>query len=376
MNKQVFVHLCTWFQTKEVSNEWKMWNSDYFESPHNPDIIRYDKKRDIATTSYPLIGVYDSSDSFLIEYQFQLMVLAGIDGVIVDWDGRSINPERHLMFLKILPFLNKYKLKLIVCFEEWCGYYPKDTNLNRAEEVSKALAELEWLNTNVIEKSYYATLDGSSPVYVFRKVADSMFNSLEWNYIKNNLSNKNIEFYFNDCYTDELNNCSDGYFFWVGGFDKNNSNSLDFLKNELDCFRKKAYEKKRRNKVIMSVVPGFDDTPVWGWGETPRIAPRYNGKRYSLMWESIIRENDNTVQIVTFNDWNEGSQIEPSVENGFKYLNLTRKYISIFKNIEEKEYDFNLALTYYKERKEINFSLSSSNKEEELTKILRKEKRT
>ena len=82
--KEVYAHFVTWFKTKEFSGKWEMWNSDYNESPHNPDVIFLNGQRDLAVTSYPLTGPYDSSDPNILEYQFLLMRLSGIDGIIVD----------------------------------------------------------------------------------------------------------------------------------------------------------------------------------------------------------------------------------------------------------------------------------------------------
>ena len=106
--REVYAHFVTWFKTKEFSGRWEMWNSDWKQSPHNPDMIFMDgKRRDLAVTTYPLTGPYDSSDPDAIEYQFLLMKLSGIDGIIVDWDGRRINRYRHDCLMTILPYLEK-----------------------------------------------------------------------------------------------------------------------------------------------------------------------------------------------------------------------------------------------------------------------------
>jgi hypothetical protein len=372
MVKKVFAHLCTWFQTKEYSGKYAMWNSDYEQNPHNPEVILYNGEHDTATIGQPLIGLYDSSDPYLIEYQFQLMKLTGIDGVIVDWDGRRINPERHQMFLKILPYLEKYQLELIVCFEEWCGYYPEGTYENRQAEISAAIDELDWLEKNITSKTYYADYHGYKPILVFRKIPNQWFKPIEWKYIKETFASKKLQFYFNDCYDVKYNQVVDGWFYWVGGFNEHNVNTLPYLKNEYYNYLEQCSQNDPKKDVLMSVVPGFDDTMVWGWGDRARIAPRYNGKRYELMWEWIIKNDFDFVQIVTWNDWNEGSQIEPSTRYGYQYLEMTKNYISILKKKEiEKENVYDVCFSLYKNKISLPFSLSEKGQTEELIKIMK-----
>ena len=50
-------------------------------------IWKWDGTREIASHDYPLIGLYDSGDEWVLECQIQQMKLAGIDGVIIDWYG-------------------------------------------------------------------------------------------------------------------------------------------------------------------------------------------------------------------------------------------------------------------------------------------------
>src|SRR5450432_376259 len=84
----IYVHYMPWFQTPETlggSNwgfHWKMNNK-------NPNIIGANGQRQIASNYYPLIGPYDSSDPYVIEYHMLLMKLSGIDGVMVDWYGTN-----------------------------------------------------------------------------------------------------------------------------------------------------------------------------------------------------------------------------------------------------------------------------------------------
>jgi hypothetical protein len=58
---------------------------------------------------------------------------------------------------------------------------------------------------------------------------------------------------------------------------------------------------------------------------------RMNGKVYEEQWKVVLETNPDMVMVTTFNDWNEGTEIEPSIEHGFKYMDITRVYSWLYK---------------------------------------------
>ncbi|MFA5292124.1 MAG: glycoside hydrolase family 99-like domain-containing protein [Phycisphaerae bacterium] len=353
--KEVYAHFVTWFKTVEFSGRWEMWNSDWKQSPHDPNVIFLDGKRDLAVTSYPLTGPYDTSDPDILEYQFLLMKLSGIDGIIVDWDGRRINKYRHEGLMSILPYLEKYNMKLMMCFEEWCGYWPKGTFADREAEIKAAQDELQWMTETFLNKSFYGTVNGVKPVLVFRKVPDQWFNPTEWLRISEAFKDTPVKLIFDLGAYQQFGQAAGGKYFWVGSFDpKTNSSDLDFCKNVYTDFFKVKNQQIKDEIVFGGVTPGFDDTPVWGWGTGARKAPRYDGKRFDLTWQMSIDNNVDVVQIITWNDWNEGTQIEPCDKYGYKYLEMNKKYVAKYKGVEDNVPNdvLKIPLKLYKARKE------------------------
>jgi glycoprotein endo-alpha-1,2-mannosidase len=350
--KSVYAHFVTWFKTKDFSGKWEMWNSDYNESPHNPDKIFLNGRRDLAVTSYPLTGPYDTSDPDILEYQFLLMRLSGIDGIIVDWDGRKINQYRHDALMTILPYLEKYNLKLIMCFEEWCGYWPRGTFADRQAEIKAAKDEMRWMIETFLDKPFYGTINGKKPVLVFRKIPDKWFNPAEWMDIAKDFNNVQLIFDA-DAYR-QFGSAAGGKYFWVGGFDpKTNNSSLDFEKNGYNYFFSVKNPAVKNEIIFGGVTPGFDDSPVWGWGNTARKAPRYDGKRFDMTWQMSIDNKVDVVQVITWNDWNEGTQIEPCDEYGYEYLELNKKYSAMYKGVKDDVPNdiLRIPLKLYKARK-------------------------
>jgi len=96
---------------------------------------------------------------------------------------------------------------------------------------------------------------------------------------------------------------------------------------------------------IPSVAPGYIDTRVRPWnGRTTR--DRENGKYYDRMFEDAINSKVKYIGITSFNEWHEGTQIEPAIpfkSDAFPYLdyeplppdyylNRTAHWISIWEN--------------------------------------------
>ncbi len=58
-----------------------------------------------------------------------------------------------------------------------------------------------------------------------------------------------------------------------------------------------------------SVGPGYDARR--GSGD-PRVKPRRNGATYDAMWKALLCSGADGVTITSFNEWHEGTQIEPA----------------------------------------------------------------
>jgi hypothetical protein len=73
------------------------------------------------------------------------------------------------------------------------------------------------------------------------------------------------------------------------------------------------------------VIPGYDDTRIPGRKGT-YIVPRNNGATYNSSWTAAIASNPDWITITSFNEWFEGTMIEPSVSYNTLYLDMTRQY--------------------------------------------------
>lgn len=79
---------------------------------------------------------------------------------------------------------------------------------------------------------------------------------------------------------------------------------------------------------VATAMPGYNDVKVRGGFAQDREGGAY----YERSWAAAINSKPNWVVITSFNEWPEGSYIEPSAAYGDQYLGLTAAYSAAFKS--------------------------------------------
>ncbi len=65
--------------------------------------------------------------------------------------------------------------------------------------------------------------------------------------------------------------------------------------------------------ALPSVGPGYEASRATG---DSRFKPRRDGATYDGMWKSAIRSGADEITITSYNEWHEGTQIEPRANRG------------------------------------------------------------
>ena len=79
-------------------------------------------------------------------------------------------------------------------------------------------------------------------------------------------------------------------------------------------------------------MPGYNDTRTGRGNAFAR--GREDGAYYAQTWQAAINSNPDWVIITSFNEWPEGTYIEPSQAYGDRYLGLTAEWAGRFKSGE------------------------------------------
>ena len=99
-----------------------------------------------------------------------------------------------------------------------------------------------------------------------------------------------------------------------------------------DRVRKYNREHGTSKLWIATVMPGYDDRKARPGNGFARS--REDGDYYRKCWQAAIASKPQWVVINSFNEWPEGSYIEPSQAYGHLYLDLTREWATRFKNAD------------------------------------------
>lgn len=116
--KPLLVHYMPWYVAPPYSDRWGWhWTMNHF----SPGVLDADGHQAIASHYDPLIGAYDSADPVVLEYHVLLMKLAGIDGVIADWYGMDDYLDYggiNARTLALLGWVRRAGLRFSLCYED------------------------------------------------------------------------------------------------------------------------------------------------------------------------------------------------------------------------------------------------------------------
>ena len=365
-----------WYASKSVSGQWGWhWTMDNFK----PDNLGSKGKRELASHYRPLIGAYDSNDPDLLECQVLLMKFAGINGVIIDWYGTENFRDYatiHRNSLSLIKYIKKAGLNFAICYEDQSvKHMINGSKIKKAQELAYAKKEFQWLEQNFFADPAYMKIKEKPILLIF---GPQHFKKDQWAHIISGLSNKPQLFTLLHL-KDQINDA--GAFGWPpvhGGKRISPKVWQQYLQN--------LYAKGRKNEsTIASVFPQFHDIY-----QQAAVHKSYgylgsqNGKTFDQTLEMALQSNSELIQIATWNDYGEGTMIEPTKE--FAYLYLERLQ-SLFLNDKKFSYtpsDLRLPINlyqlrkHYKGNKEITAQLNRASKllfsakAQEATKILLK----
>jgi glycoprotein endo-alpha-1,2-mannosidase len=253
-----------WYGTSATDGSYQHWSQDGHAPPN-----------DIASSYYPAIGLYSSSDSLVIDAQMGEIHAAGIDEIAVSWWGRG-SPE-DLRMPAIVASATKHGITVAAHIEPYHG--------RSVESIANDIA-------------YLAGLYGISTYYVYRALD---FSPADWAenhpllhpvpditvYAQTALAGAAAAARFDGVYTYDI--------VTYGG------NTLHRLCTEAHAMHLLC---------APSVGPGYDARR--GSGD-PAIKPRRQGQTYDAMWRAAISSGADSVTITSFNEWHEGTQIEPAM---------------------------------------------------------------
>lgn len=313
----LMAHYLPWFEDGRddgAAASWDHWRWSSGGVERDPNNRRPDGLREIATVQYPLIGPYSSGDRDVVRYHCELAAAAGIEGLIVLWYGPGSPTDARVPL--ILEEAERAGLKVALCYEEKLNWPPYRTPGTRADMVASAVADLRFLLESYAGHPAYLRRDGQPVVFQFNywgtdRLGPRTFAAGEWEEILGALPQP-VCYVRQNFDADQHPRLAGSYHWWVTD------------QGVLQRHQEQVAAAVAEGRLIFHagfIAPGFDDSGTAGWGSgNIRQQPREGTATLRATFGPSLVADPEIVQIVTWNDFNEGTEVEPTVEEGFAML--------------------------------------------------------
>ena len=249
-----------WYGTPRRDGAYVHWQQNGAEPP-----------RRIASAFYPARGPYSSADTLVVSAQMREIAAAGVDEVVISWWGRG-SPEDE-RFGPVAAAARTAGLVPAAHIEPYGGRDPASVE-----------RDIAYLRSYRVSDFYlYGAEDRPG---------------LEWAAMNDRIARPVRVF----AQTGHVGVAAAGRFEGVYTYDIVTWNGAKFARI---CGQARA----AGLLCAPSVGPGFDARRAAG---TDALKPRADGATYDRMWSAALGSRPDLVTITSYNEWHEGTQIEPA----------------------------------------------------------------
>jgi|APTNR8051073442_1049403.scaffolds.fasta_scaffold00086_23 hypothetical protein len=319
--KTLLMHYMPWYETPATRGRWGThWKGHGAE--HQPDQLDTNGRPDIWSHYHPLIGLYDSTDPDVLECHLLQMRLAGINGVIVDWYGtydygdfRSIHDATRAMF----EAARRFGLTFAVCYED----RTVDLLVNHwrkfpAEEAAGHLANtFAWMQENWFQAPHYHRHQGRPLVLNFGPIYTPFQSPAVWEAAVAPLPVRPLRFSLHHLWRQAG---ADGGFSWIHHepWEGDHPPRQQVYNRIGEIF---TYFTTNAEEAIVSAFPGYNDVYV----QSHRELGHRHGDTLRETLQVAMAGPWPMIQLVTWNDYGEGTMIEPTHEFGYRFLEIVQE---------------------------------------------------
>ena len=270
-------------------------------------------KHDISdATHYPLKGAYSSKDPAIIDWHIDLAKTNGVTGFIASWWGKGTAEDGVVPVLLDRAKARDFKISV---------YWETVPGKKDGDQIHRAAEDLIYLLTNYGTNSAFLKVEGKPVIFVYGRAMNEV-PVADWKAIRGEARAKTGDFLLiADGYAEKFAADFDGFHSYnICGEVKGKSPAQ--LRGWAAGYYQNAvkFARQRGRISTVTVIPGYDDTKI----RKPGLkADRLDGQTYRTLWEEAIRSKPDWILITSWNEWHEGSEIEPSLEDGDKYVRMT-----------------------------------------------------
>lgn len=261
---------------------------------------------------------YESTEGTTIDRQIRQAAQAGITGFITSWSGPGNTQDTNLAAL--LTHAATYQRHTGKHFVSSI-YFESDA----AAIQHNLTGAMQYAIAHYTNDPHFFRWDGKPVIFIWHPIGNRR-TLATWAALRRRVDPHHHLIWMAEGADTSLLTVFDGLHLYSAGY----WGLLDGTMNAVDGglrSRIDAFDTAHRTNRIWAagVLPGYDDTRVPGRANPYRV-PRNNGATYRASWLGATVSRPAWITITSFNEWFEGSMIEPSRTYGNLYLDLTRRY--------------------------------------------------
>lgn len=310
----VLVHVMPWFESKPVSGRWGWhWTMGKTDADNG----------ELASHARPTLGAYDSSDPAVIATQIALMKASGVDGAIIDWNGPEGFADYEMIHRNtglLIAALKNAGLKFALCVEDNPGHrFIQEKKVSREQAVAKVAASFAWADQQWLNDPAYVRLSGRPVLFIF---GPQFLSESEWPAIRAKLKSDPLTF--------ALPHLSrrpgiDGAFAWVPVSGGKTVEAPTWTQELASLY---AREAKDQRPFVAVAFPGYHDYYAQaGVGQSYGFIDSRAGQTFAESLDRAMKSGAPIVQVATWNDYGEGTEIEPTTRRGLDDLEAIQRLL-------------------------------------------------
>lgn len=346
-NYDVHIFYYPWYRSIQYDGKWKHWNHEYIPNWKKDDIREYPTGRhkppdDIGSNFYPTLGCYSSKNPEVIDIHMKQIREAGIGVLVVSWYPPEVEDSPDEFFLSLLDYASKYQLRIVPHFEPY-----EDRNIVNQRTYIKYFIDKYGQHESLHRMNVNGRRLPVFYIYDSYRIPSSDWKELFGEHGTLSIRGTEYDGVFFGLLVDTLHRYEikksrfDGFYTYFA------SNGFSYGSSWKNWQSLGKYAQEQKLLFSPSVGPGYIDTTVRPWNAA-NMKHRRHGHYYEVAWRAALSSQPSVISITSFNEWHEGTQIEPAEpkktdlfnyfdyepEGPYFYLNLTSYWVRKYSDNE------------------------------------------